>query len=236
MIRRDYILRMIQELGEALSRINALKNAGRWQQASETLDEQLRRLTEEDADGIVKLTETELLSRLIRDEPTFAIPDKTLILASLLKAAGDLAAEQGRLTDSRSYHLKGLQVLLGLLAQGELSDSPRFIPAVEEFVLALGPSELAPQTQALLMQHYERIGQFAKAEDVLYALLELSPEDHYLLDFGIAFYERLLRHGDAQLDAGNLPRPELETALADLRNKKLQLTPSKMPRSSTQGV
>jgi hypothetical protein len=233
MIRRDYILRMIQELGEALSRINALKNAGQWQQASETLDEQLRRLTEEDADGIVKLTETELLSRLIRDEPTFAIPDKTLMLASLLKAAGDLAAAQGRLTDTRSYHLKGLQVLLGLLAEGELSDSPRFIPAVEEFVLALGPSELPLQTQALLMQHYERIGQFAKAEDLLYALLELSPEDPHLLDFGIAFYERLLRHQDAHLHAGNLPRAEIETALADLRNKKLQLAPSKMPRSST---
>src|SRR5438874_1590666 len=170
MIRRDYILRMIQEFMEALSRIRALKKGQRWQEASGTLDEEFQGLIGAGPEAVARLTETELLARLIQGDSTQTVRDKTLMLTSLLKEAGDIAIGQERLEQSRSCYLKALHLLLETLARGEVFEWPAFVPKVEEFVAALQAAPLPPQTEALLMQHYERVGEFAKAEDALWAM------------------------------------------------------------------
>ena len=219
MIRRDYILRMIEEFVQALARINELKQNRRWQEAAGVVDEEFQRLIGMGAQAVASLTETELLANLIRGEPTQAVHDKTLMLTALLKEAGDVAATQERAEESRSCYLKGLRLLLETLAREEVSDCPDFVPRVEMFAAALRGSPLPLETQALLMQHYERSGQFAKAEDALFAMLEAEPGKAGLVAFGVAFYERLQGQSDASLAAGNLPRPELETGLAELRKR-----------------
>ena len=219
MIRRDYILRMIEEFVQALARINELKQNRRWQEAAGVVDEEFQRLIGVGADAVARLTETELLASLIRGEPTQAVHDKTLMLTALLKEGGDVAATQERMEESRSCYLKGLRLLLETLAREEVSDCPAFVPRVEMFAAALRGSPLPLETQALLMQHYERSGQFAKAEDALFAMLEAEPRKAGLVEFGVAFYERLQGQSDASLAAGNLPRPELETGLAELRKR-----------------
>jgi hypothetical protein len=70
------------------------------------------------------------------------------------------------------------------------------------------------------MEHYERIGAFGKAEDALFALLEVEPNEPKLLDFGISFYHRLETQSDNRLAEGNLPRTELEAGLAELKRRK----------------
>jgi hypothetical protein len=65
---------------------------------------------------------------------------------------------------------------------------------------------LPPETQAALMQHYERTGEYAKAEDMLYSLLEVHIDDAEILRFGMGFYQRLLRCSNSELAEGNLPR------------------------------
>ena len=219
MIRRDYILRMIEEFIQALARVNALKQDQRWQEAAGAVDEEFQRLIGTGAQAVARLTETELLARLIRGEPTQAVHDKTLMLTALLKEAGDVAATQGRAEESRSCYLKGLHLLLETLARKEVSAVPDFVPRVEMFAAALHGSPLPLETQALLMQHYERSGQFAKAEDALFAMLEAEPGNGGLVDFGVSFYKRLQGQSDASLAAGNLSRPELETGLAELRGR-----------------
>ena len=84
MIRRDYILRMIEEFIQALARINALKTGQRWQEAAGAVDDEFQRLIGAGAQTVARLTETELLARLIRGEPTQAVRDKTLMLTALL--------------------------------------------------------------------------------------------------------------------------------------------------------
>jgi hypothetical protein len=218
-IRRDYILRMIEEFVQALARINELKQNRRWQEAAGVVDEEFQRLIGTGADAVARLTETELLANLIRGEPTQAVHDKTLMLTALLKEAGDVAATQERAEESRSCYLKGLRLLLETLAREEVTDCPAFVPRVEMFAAALRGSPLPLETQALLMQHYERSGQFAKAEDALFAMLEAEPGKAGLVAFGVVFYERLQGQSDAALATGNLPRPELETGLAELRKR-----------------
>jgi hypothetical protein len=96
---------------------------------------------------------------------------------------------------------------------------------VDLFVTALADGEVPASTRALLMEHYERTGQFGKAEDSLFAILDGDPENSVVLDFGISFYERLLAHTDVQLAEGNLPRAEVEAGLGELRERKSTAVP-----------
>jgi hypothetical protein len=221
-IRRDYILRMIEEFIQALARVNALKHDRRWQEAAGAVDEEFQRLIGAGAQAVSRLTETELLAMIIRGEPTQAVRDKTLMLTALLKEAGDVAAMQERAEESRSCYLKGLHLLLETLAREESFALPDFVPRVELFATALHGSPLPLETQALLMQHYERSGQFAKAEDALFAMLEAEPGNTGLVEFGVSFYKRLQVQSDAALASGNLPRPELEAGLAELHKRRAE--------------
>lgn len=222
MIRRDYILRMIEEFFQALSRINALKKDQLWQEAAQSLDEQVQRLIGSGTEAFEKLSETELLAQLIAGGPTQAVRDKTLMLTTLLKEAGDVAAAQDRIEASRTCYLKGLHLLLEILAQGDVTDFPAFVPQAEVFMAALHDSPLPLHTLARLMAHYERSGLFDKAENALFAMLESEPADPRIVDFGMAFYHRLQAQSDAALAAGNLPRAELEAGLAELKSRRTE--------------
>ena len=222
-IRRDYILSMIEEFMQVLSRIAALKKGKLWREADTVLDAEFQRLVSAGAEAASNMSETELLAQLIRGEPTQVVHTKALLLTTLLKEAGDLGLAQNRAAESRACYLKGLNLLLKTLAREEAQTMPEFVPGVEVFLGALQDSPLPLNTQARLMQHYERLGEFGKAEDALFAMLNAQPNEPSLLDFGITFYQRLGGQSDASLSAGNLPRTELNTGLAELESRKASL-------------
>jgi len=203
-----------------LAQIAALKKGQHWAEASGTVDEMCKRLVGVDTQAVLQLTETELLAKLIEGESTLFVRDKTLFLTALLKNAGDVSAAQDRSEESRTFFLKGLHLLLDTVGRQEVSVWPEFLPRVEAFVAGLRDSPLPLHTQTMLMHHYERAGEFAKAEDSLFAMLEAEPGNSRIVEFGIAFYERLQRQSDAALAAGNLPRAELEAGLAEVRQRR----------------
>jgi hypothetical protein len=220
MIRRDYILRMIQEFCEVLARIQSLKKGQLWSDARVTIDEEFQRLVGAGAERLAQLSDTELLAQLLRGEPTQVIREKAFMLCALLKEAGDVATTENRTDEGVSYYLKGLQLLLDTLARNDAFDYPEFVPRVELFVQALAETPLPLSAHARLMQHYELIGDFAKAEDALFAMLESEPKNPAVLELGIGFYERLRSQTDDNLAAGNLPRAELENGLAELNRRR----------------
>jgi len=220
MIRRDYILRMVSEFFEALSRIRSLQKGQKWGEAALAADQEFQRLISGGAELAIRLTETELLARLIGGESSLAVRDKTLMLTALLKEQGDIAAGQSQIESSTTFYLKGLHLLLGVLAHEGDAEFPDFVPRVEMFLTALSDVTLPVNTQAMLMRHYEQVGEFAKAEDALFSILEAKAENTGVLDFGISFYRRLQGRSDEALLAGNLPRAELEAGLAQLLTRK----------------
>ena len=137
---------------------------------------------------VTGLSQTELLAQVIRGESTLAVKEKALVLASLLRSrrycggAGTPGAEPRVLSE-------GVALVAECAREGETFEFPEFVPRVEMFVSALADEALPLQTQASLMQHYERTGQFAKAEDMLYGMIEVEPGNAGLLDFGISFYD-----------------------------------------------
>ncbi len=219
MIRRDYILRIIEQFFQGLRRIQGYRKQELWEDAAKALDEEFHRLIKQGSEGLNSLSLTELLSRVIEGEPTQAVQMKTFMLATLFQQAGDLAIAQNQLEPGRAHYLKGLHLLLHTLASGDVQDSPEFVPKVETFVAALKEFELPIETLAALMQHYERTGEFGKGEDALFNMLDQAGENRRILEFGIAFYERLLAQLDTILEEGGLPRVEVEASLGELRRR-----------------
>ncbi|MGA3284139.1 MAG: DUF6483 family protein [Verrucomicrobiota bacterium] len=181
MIRRDYILRQIEQFVAMLAKIAGLTKNEQWQEASAATAGEFRRLTGTDAGEVLQMSETELLARLIQGEPAHVVEAKAFMLATLLKVHGDLVAGQGRLEESRQYYLKGLHLLLDTFGRSEITERPDFVPAVEAFLTGLRDAPLPVKTNAMLMRHYERTGEFAKAEDALFGMADAEPDQAELL-------------------------------------------------------
>jgi len=217
MIRRDYLLRMIEEFIQAMARIHSFKQAQLWNETSEAIAAEVKRLLGDDLHRVAQLSETELLTRLMQDGPTQVVRDKTLMLTTLLREAGDVAVAENPEAESCACYLKALHLLLNILAREGASDCPEFVPKVGMLRAALQGTPLPFGTQMMLMQHYERTGEFARAEDALFALIEAEPGNDRLLEFGMAFYQRLLQQSDDALSLGELPRAEVEQAVKELQ-------------------
>lgn len=225
MIRRDYLLRQIEDFVAALAKLAGLSREGQWPEASAVAGSQFQALAGAEAGELVRLSDAELLARLIRGEPTQFVENKILMLATLFKANGDILAGQGEALESHLYYLKGLHLLLESVSRNGVARRPDFLPSIDAFLLALADSPLPLPTSVMLMRHFEEIGEFAKAEDILFGLLEAEPSNADLLDFGTVFYQRLLPLTDRALAAGNLPRAEVNAGLAELAARKARLTP-----------
>jgi hypothetical protein len=223
MIRRDYILKMIEEFIQVLARLNSLKRSQKWQEVDSTLEEGFQRLIGVGAGVVSRFSETELLAKIMRGEPTQVVQQKMWFLTTLLSQAGEIALAQDRLEQGRACYLKGLNVLLYALAQADSMEFPEFVPKVDAFVIALEDSPLPMSTLLGLMRHYEQAGAFGKAEDALFSMVEAMPAEPKVLDFGVAFYHRLGAQSDASLTAGNLPRGELDASLKELERRRAAL-------------
>jgi hypothetical protein len=139
-----------------------------------------------------------------------------------LQEAGDIAAAQGRMEEARAIYLKALHLLLDVSAEDDPGGHPAFVPRVEALVQCVADAPLPVRTQVLLMRHYESTGQLAKAEDTLFSVLDATTNDPASLEFGAAFYQRILRQNDAMLMAGNLPRAEAEEGWRELQGRKVK--------------
>jgi hypothetical protein len=137
MLKRDYILRMIEEFVQSLRRIQSLKTSRQWEITDAAIDEEFRRFLGEGAEKATQLTETELLAKLLEGEPTQSVREKTLLLVALLQEAGDSAAMQERGYASHTYYLKSLHLLLDVMASGDVFEWPEFVPKVESLLSGL---------------------------------------------------------------------------------------------------
>lgn len=220
MIRHDYILKKIAEFVQTLMKISRLAQGKEWREAGALIDQEFDRLIGAGVETVAQLSETELLARVLQSDSTHLARLKSFMLVALLKQAGELAARRGDPEASRRCFLKGLHLLLDTLSRGEVEEWPDFVPKVEAYLTEWpGDEPLPPRTLVLLMRHYEQTGQFAKAEDALFVLLDLDPGNAELLQFGIDFYRRLGNQNDEALAAGGLPRDEVMEGMEKLERR-----------------
>lgn len=74
-------------------------------------------------------------------------------------------------------------------------------------------------SQINLISYNEKLGEFADAEDCLWKAVEVAGNDPQILRRGLVFYETLRKQTDARLEAGNLPREEVDEGYEEVKER-----------------
>ncbi len=149
--RRDYIVRIIEEVGRLLAMAVFKRQAGGDQQALETVVQGFTRLFQLDADQIFLLTPNQHYQMLVdeAETPEFA-RDKVLLYAALSAEAGTIYAKLGNATMARITRRNALRFALKARANFSTDGLPDYAPKIPELLAALGDEPLDPEIQALL--------------------------------------------------------------------------------------
>jgi hypothetical protein len=109
MIRKDYILRMIEMMVEVIAGILGLIKKGEFDKASKSINNAYQQLLSEDATFFQKIPNEELTDTLINEHN---YEDGHLeVLSELFRAQAELFYAQGQSNESREYYQKSLTLL-----------------------------------------------------------------------------------------------------------------------------
>ncbi|MEO7913544.1 MAG: DUF6483 family protein, partial [Roseiflexaceae bacterium] len=192
---QDYILRQIQLAGQAWARIVRLIKDRQFETAHMVLDQAYRQLIGLAPEAVLERDPNDLIARLRFDEAPAAGRDKCLALATLLRASGETAAAEGDSATAIDAYHKALLVLLDTALRDPGLALPDYVPTIASLDSELSTHTLPVTTQQELLLYYEQTGIYAKAEDILWAMLQAAPGDCTIVEIGRGLYARLQQLG-----------------------------------------
>jgi len=213
MFQRDYMMRMIQQMTEAVAQVMGMRKRKEHQEALKLIDDLLDRKLRLKSSLVYALSDEDLVRLLTTNGVADAVSLQAI--ARLLQEAGDIHMEQGEemLGHARRIKSLSLHVRLSLMgAEPAIADSDE---EVERLLRQLAAYELPVPLKRLLAAWHEQRGQYDQAENWLHEWLEETADDD-AAEQAAAFYRRLLQLPDERLTAGGLPRHEVESGLADI--------------------
>jgi len=224
-IQRDYILRIIEELGQVWTYMVRLRREGQPKLALFELDQTLQRMLDLDLRTLGEMPLEKLLVTVRYSLSTRASQEETAgllaLLADLIREGADLMEETGDHIQRDTLRLRALHLrLAAVLENDDTTRATRAAPDLDTLLEQLAEYELPLGAKDQLWRVYELAGEYGKAENWLFDLLEDErthlEDGHVALKRGFTFYERILAHSDADLEAAGLPRTEAEAGLAEL--------------------
>jgi hypothetical protein len=155
MIKRDYLMRLIEQFAEAISKILKLKKEKDYKKALSAIDETFKELFGLNSLFINSYSTEDLISIISTDG--FPDVNKCIIIATLLKEEGEAYEARNRKDISRMRYLKSLDIFL----RGTLSEGERKIDTssynLEKVVEKLGEENLPSDVKNRLTRYYEKI-------------------------------------------------------------------------------
>ena len=213
MVRKSYIERQVEMLGQVLARVLGLKERGDASGALDAVRAGGRQLAGMDLDTLARLSDEAVLSLLTSPQTGVLDAGKAVIAAALLDEQAQIRESQGETNAARAARSKAAVLLSEALVQEKELRAPfreRFANLAA--ALATGGGPVTAGLLRHLARGHEALGDFGHAEDALIALRETGDSD--AADAARAFYERLLTLPDAELVRGGLPRDEVQEGLA----------------------
>ena len=214
MSQRDYILRIAEEFGRALAQVLYNREIKDYTTAHSLLDEQCKQIFGMGIGFMRSIPEVTLLSMLTSFDTLDT--EKCWLLAILLKAEGDIYEDQGNASESYYSYIRSLNLFLEVLLLDTTSSGRSIVPEIEDLLSRLSDYDLPMRTKLLLFRYFDHAHNYARAEGLLFEMLEEGDSEGDILDQGIGFFKRLKRKNDVELKAGNFSREKVEEGLARL--------------------
>ena len=211
MFQRDYMMRMIQQMTEAMAQVMGMRQRKEHQEALRLIDDLLDRKLRLKPNLVYALSEEDLIRLLT----TSGVADIVSLqaIARLLKEAGDIHMAEGDEATGYARWIKSLNLNLRLSlldAEPVIADPDE---EAEQLLRSLAAYELPPGTKRQLAAWHEQRRRYDQAENWLHEWLE---DGGGTAEEAAAFYLRLLKLSDERLETGGLPRHEVESGLAGI--------------------
>jgi len=212
--QKDWLLRQIEMLAAMIARLLELRRAGDDQEIQRLIDEAYRDLFGLDPRLIGLLPDAFLIHTLMSGDRIDG--HRALVLACLLREDAAGLAARGDVDEAERRLIRSLQAFLAASKDDVLPPEHADLYDVRQVMELLGDAVVAPAIRYDLFHYYEDSDRYAQAEDVLFDLIGESASPEALIAEGIDFYRWLLTLDDQALEAGGLPRAEVQESLERL--------------------
>jgi hypothetical protein len=203
MVRKDYLLRVIEQFAAFLEKILFLKKAGDYTGAEAQVDATVRVLLGMEPEALDSMSVEDILKDPVGGKK-FDV-DICLVIAELYNQKADLAAKNLSGPTRFGYLEKSFRLYSEAIRHGASREIYR--DRMLAIADALRHAETANALKLELMWFYELCGLYAKAEDTLFELVDSARPG--MRNVGMEFYRRLMDKEDVLLAIGNLPREEV---------------------------
>ncbi len=216
MIRKDYIMRLIEQFSSALMKIILHKETKEYTQALFEIDTAYKTLLGFDPEFVKAVPEDELVGMMTSGGSIDS--NKCIILAELLREEAEIKELENRENDIiLSLYIKSFYIFSEALLSDDRYRQQEYLEKIDKITGKIILYPLPDRIRFSLFCYYEHTGRFGKAEDMLYELIAVDYPD--ILAAGRSFYTRLLGKSDRELANGNLPRNEVREGLAQLEKR-----------------
>ena len=212
MLHRDHLMRLVEQLVQALAKIDILKEQQNYSQALDVIRETGKLLVGVDLSMLNFISDSDLLTLFKAGDPLNA--GRFIVLAGLLYEEGDINLILEKNNESFRCYLKSLVLYCEAIKFKEILNQQDYFDKIETIVQKLSGYDLTWNAKSSLIIYYEATGKYSGAEDLIFELAEAG--DEQILSSGISFYQRLLLKTDEEIEKGNLTREEIENAILEL--------------------
>lgn len=214
MLQRDYLMKMTQMLATVLTKVLFNKENKNYMEAEKDIESAAKTLVGLDL-NLIKILNVEDVLKLMKTSDVYA--GRCLISAELLKEYGDILGEKERINESIDIYIKSLWLYLETILTKELPEPEIYYDRINFMIKNLTTPETDTDLKQRIFQYYEFSGQYSKAEDVLFELMDTDTEG--IKDKALKFYERLQKKTDEELGKGNFSHGEVEESIEEINSR-----------------
>ena len=226
MIKRDYILRIIEEFFNALRRALSQAEEGQRDLALETLQKAYKSFLGAGVDFVDSQSADDLIASM-RDG--LLGPEQIAMTAKLLKEEADIREQLDQPDRAVACRQKALRLYLEVFCGPGAPRLESFFSEIERLVDQLSVDGIPLASARLLPLYWERDGRFDEAEDALFNAAEAAGPNDPLWGIGKALYGRLHSLSDEELEQGGLPRDEVEEGAREWHTREERCDDSGRP-------
>lgn len=214
MFRRDYLVRLIEDMTQMIAKVFSLKQERKHTEALWELDELFKRQFRLNS-GLLRSLSAADIEQLFRNHG-YLEADKLQSAARLMEEEASLLLELELEEEAVMLYAKVFQLYLKSALQGA---DPKLIGLTERIDLVKERLRAYAWPETAMRDYYaytEQQGMFAEAENTLYQLLDSGKIEY---DEAVGFYQRLQQKRPEDLEKGGLPLEEVKEGMDELHRR-----------------
>jgi tetratricopeptide (TPR) repeat protein len=199
---------MIEQFTVTLAQVMFKRRNQNFAEAMELLTQAMKQLLGLNSKMVLALSVKDLMA-LLSTQGQFDAA-KGLLLSDMLKAEGELQLDVGNEEQAGRCYEKALELLLEMRWMNEATEAQEEVEErLDSLLSIIKPASMPPRLIKLLMDYYDSTGKLAKAEDMLFFLLDEEVGNVEWLDTGLQMLERWQIKRIDELEQGGLSIEEV---------------------------